>query len=265
MPDALVVLGLGFFLGMRHATDADHVVAIATIVTRQQTTRAAAIAGLLWGVGHSLTVFVVGAAIILARIAIPDRVGVGLELSVGLMLIVLGVANIVAFFHLRPAVWRRGGHGVAGEVHTHAHGHGDYVHTHPHGHSPDVHPHRPDQTPLAKLDRMFERARLYGWVRPVVIGTLHGLAGSAAVALLVAAAVADTSSAVAYLIVFGIGTIAGMVLITVSIASALRLAGQRSEKTAQRLGLISGVASVLFGVLFAYQVLNVGSVSFNAN
>jgi hypothetical protein len=265
MSDALVVLVLGFFLGMRHATDADHVVAIATIVTRQQTTRAAAIAGLLWGVGHSLTVFVVGAAIILARIAIPDRVGAGLELSVGLMLIGLGVANIVAFFNLQPAVWRRSGNGLAAEVHTHAHGHGDYVHTHPHGHSPDVHPHRPDQTPLAKVDSMFARARLYGWVRPVVIGTLHGLAGSAAVALLVAAAVADPAWAVAYLIVFGAGTIAGMVLITVSIASALRLAGNRPEGSTERLALISGVASVLFGLLFAYQVLAAGPVAFVAH
>jgi High-affinity nickel-transport protein len=251
--DLLVVIALGFFLGMRHATDADHVIAITTIVTRQRDIAAAAITGLLWGVGHTLTLTLVGSSIILFNLAIPDRVGLGMEMSVGLMLIVLGLMNLSAFLSLRPGAWRRLGHSSA-RVHSHAHSHGDYVHTHPHGHTPEVHPHAPDQTPLASIDRWFGRLRLYGYVRPVVVGVVHGLAGSAAITLIVVAAVRDPRWAFAYLLVFGVGTIAGMMLITMSIASAFHYAGARSETATRRFGLACGVVSVLFGVVLAYQM-----------
>jgi high-affinity nickel-transport protein len=254
MPDILVVLALGFSLGVRHATDADHVVAVTTIVSRQRDVLAAAVTGLLWGLGHSLTVIVVGSAIILFNLAIPNWLGTSMEFSVGLMLVVLGLYNLAAFFNLRPGVWRRAGTGSSEVVHSHAHSHGDYVHSHPHGHAPDAHPHRADQTPLAAIDRRFGESRFYGRTRPIVIGIVHGLAGSAAVTLLVVAAVRDAASAVAYLLVFGLGTMAGMMVITMSIASALRLAGARTETASRRLGLVAGVASILFGLVFAYDV-----------
>jgi high-affinity nickel-transport protein len=254
MPESLVILALGFSLGVRHATDADHVVAITTIVTRQREIFAAAVTGLLWGVGHSLTVIAVGSAIILFNLAIPNWVGMGMELSVGVMLVVLGLYNLAAFFNLRPGIWRGAGTGTSEVVHSHAHSHGDYIHSHPHGHAPDAHPHRADQTPLAAIDRRFGRSRLYGHARPIVIGVIHGLAGSAAVTLLVVAAVRDAGWAIAYLLVFGLGTMAGMMIITMSIASALRVAGARTETASRRLGLIAGVASILFGVAFSYQV-----------
>jgi high-affinity nickel-transport protein len=254
MPDFLVVLALGFFLGMRHATDADHVVAVTTILTRQRDILAAAVTGLLWGLGHTLTVLAVGSAIILLNLAMPSWFGVSMELSVGVMLIVLGLLNVATFFNFRPAMWRRAGVSSSQLVHTHVHSHGDYVHNHPHGHGPDVHPHRPDQTPLAAIDRTFGRSHLYERARPVVVGIVHGLAGSAAVTLLVVAAVPNPAWAIGYLLVFGAGTIAGMMLITMSLASALRFAGARSEAASRRLGLAAGVASIVFGVLFAYQV-----------
>lgn len=253
MPDMFVVLVLGFFLGMRHATDADHVIAVTTIVTRQRETLAAAATGLLWGIGHTLTVLAVGSAIILFNVAIPHRVGVGMELSVGMMLIVLGALNVIAFLNLRPGAWRCSGPGHSRELHAHPHSHGDYVHSHPHGHTPDVHPHRPDQTPLAAIDRWFGGSRLYGYGRPVVVGVVHGLAGSAAITLLVVAAVRNPSWAIAYLLVFGLGTIAGMVLITMSIASAFRL-GNQSGTGSRRFGLACGLASVVFGLSFVYQI-----------
>jgi high-affinity nickel-transport protein len=253
MSDALVVVALGFFLGMRHATDADHVIAVSTIVSRQRDIVAAAVTGLLWGAGHTLTILAVGSAIILFNVAIPYRVGAGMELSVGVMLIVLGVLNVAAFLNLRPEVWRRAGRGSQ-TVHAHPHSHGDYVHTHPHGHAPDAHPHAHDQTPLASIDRRFGRSRIYGHARPVVVGLVHGLAGSAGVTLLVVAAVRDPRWAIAYLLVFGLGTIAGMMLITMSIASAVRLAGAHSETVTRRFGLAFGVASVVFGVMLAYQM-----------
>ena len=253
MTDALVVVALGFFLGMRHATDADHVVAVTTIVTRERDQRMATLTGFLWGVGHSLTVVAVGAAIVLFNLTIANRVSLGLELSVAVMIVMLGVLNVTAFLNYRPSVWRRLV-GRSGQVHAHPHSHGDYVHTHPHGHAPEVHPHPVDRTPVASLDRRFGRWRLYRYARPVVVGVVHGLAGSAAVTLLVVTVVRDPKWAIAYLTVFGLGTTAGMMLVTVSIASAIRFAGGRSEVMSRRFGLVAGIAAMVFGIVFAYGV-----------
>jgi len=229
--EAGAVLALGFFLGMRHATDADHVVAVTTIITRQRDILAAARVGLLWGLGHTLTVAAVGSAIILANVAIPHAVGVGMELSVGVMLVMLGAVNVAAYLNLTPASWLRA---VAGTGHERrpTHDHGDR---------------------LAAIDRWANRSRLFDLTRPVVVGIVHGLAGSAAVALLVLAAVRDPYWAVAYLCVFGLGTMAGMMLITVGIASAFRFAGGRSEAASRRFGFACGLASIIFGLSFAYQ------------
>jgi high-affinity nickel-transport protein len=259
MPDLYVVIALGFFLGMRHATDADHVVAVTTIVARQRDLVAAAATGLLWGLGHTLTIVAVGSAIILFNLAISPRVEMGMELSVGAMLVVLGVINVAAFFDLRPGVWRRVGAGASTEVHAHAHSHGDYVHSHRHGNSPEQHPHRPDQTPLAALDRRLGRLRLYLRLRPVIVGVVHGLAGSAAVTFLVVAAVREPRWAMAYLLVFGVGTMAGMMVITMAIASAFRATTQGSEAVGRRLCLVFGVVSILFGVSFAYEIWTAAS------
>src|SRR5712691_5918118 len=124
MVPVVSIIALGFFLGMRHATDPDHVIAVTTIVSRQRSVRQAALIGVLWGLGHTITIFVVGSAIILFGLVIPPRVGLTMELSVGLMLILLGVLNLSGIMRwitekvtpLQP-----------GE-HTHPHGHGDYVH-----------------------------------------------------------------------------------------------------------------------------------------
>jgi high-affinity nickel-transport protein len=259
MPDLYVVLALGFFLGTRHATDADHVVAVTTIVTRQRDLVAAAATGLLWGLGHTITIVAVGSAIILFNLAISPRVEMGMELSVGAMLVVLGLINVATFFDLRPGRWRRVEAGAGRKVHAHAHSHGDYVHSHRHGHLPEQHPHRPDQTPLAALDRRLGRLGLYLRLRPLIVGVVHGLAGSAAVTFLVVAAVREPRWAIAYLVVFGLGTMAGMMVITVAIASAFRLATHGSESVSRRLGLVFGVVSILFGVSFAYEIWSAAS------
>ncbi|HEY8105192.1 MAG TPA: hypothetical protein VIE46_03735, partial [Gemmatimonadales bacterium] len=156
MTDLLAVLALGFFLGMRHATDPDHVIAVTTIVARQRTTKSAALIGAVWGVGHTLTILLVGSGIILFRWVIPDRIGLSMELAVGIMLIVLGIANLREFLGLArqagatatAAPVRAAPEAAPAHVHSHAHSHGDYVHTHPHGHQPEAHPHRSDQTPI---------------------------------------------------------------------------------------------------------------------
>src|SRR5271170_6986979 len=163
------ILAVGFFLGMRHATDPDHVIAVTTIVSNQRNSMRAALIGAFWGVGHTVTIFVVGAGIILFNLVIPVRVGLGMELSVAVMLIILGLFNVAGFLRSMPdgSNPAPGGEEV---VHSHPHSHGEYIHQHPHGHQPEAHPHAPDRTPLAWMDRVFGGIGLYQYLRPFVIG-----------------------------------------------------------------------------------------------
>src|SRR5438270_4015453 len=132
---------LGFFLGMRHATDPDHVIAVSTIVTRQPTIRAALLIGSLWGVGHTLTIVAVGGAIVLFTIVIPPRLGLSMEMAVALMLIVLGMWNLTGF--LEQIRGFRPSNGVgAGRLRAHLHSHRDYVHNHLPGTGSAQHGHR---------------------------------------------------------------------------------------------------------------------------
>ena len=249
MTSLLAVTVLGFFLGMRHATDPDHVIAVTTIVSRHRTAGGAAAIGALWGVGHTLTIMVVGAGIILLGWVIPARVGLSLELSVGVMLIVLGLMNLSGVLQrvtdsLTPSA----------KVHAHPHPHGDYVHTHIHGHDPESHPHAADQTPLSRLDRWFGKLGLYQILRPLIVGVVHGLAGSAAVALLVLTTIGNTGWAVLYLLVFGVGTIVGMMLITAAIAWPFTYTGRRLAGLPHGLRVASGVISLAVGLALAYRI-----------
>ena len=247
----LSIIAVGFFLGMRHATDPDHVIAVTTIVSRQRNLLRAALTGMFWGVGHTLTIFVVGTAIILFDVVIPARIGLSMEFSVGLMLIVLGAMNIVGFLRSTRSLSSSESE-EAEVVHVHPHSHGDHVHTHAHGHTP-AHSHS-HQTPLTWLDRLFGKVGLYQQLCPLVVGIVHGLAGSAAVALLILTTIRNPHWAIAYLLVFGLGTVGGMMLITMSIASAFRFVGQRHEMFSRRLGLASGLLSLAFGLFLAYQI-----------
>lgn len=251
MTSLLAILALGFMLGVRHATDPDHVVAVTTIVSGQRSIKRAALIGAAWGVGHTLTILIVGGGIILFKWAIPARVGLAMELAVAVMLIVLGVASLTGTIR-----WlRRARHASAGHVHSHPHVHGDYVHTHPHGHAPESHPHRDDATPLARIDRHLGTIGSYRLVRPLIVGVVHGLAGSAAVALLVLAAITTPLWSVAYLLIFGIGTIAGMMIITAAISVPFALSGTGQFLQLQRgLRVASGLISLGFGLVVAYRI-----------
>src|SRR5262252_1972576 len=134
------VLLLGFFLGMRHATDPDHVIAVTTIVSRQRSVVGAAWTGVLWGIGHTLTILAVGGAIILFGLVIPPHVGLGMEFSVAVMLLLLGILTLTGV--TRRIQEARDGTAHADDAerrHAHPHSHGDYVHNHAHGHAPEPH------------------------------------------------------------------------------------------------------------------------------
>ncbi len=253
MSSLLAVVLLGFFLGMRHATDPDHVIAVTTIVARHRQRGGAAIIGALWGIGHTLTILVVGAGIILLGWVIPPRLGLSLELAVGVMLIVLGFMNLAGAGGEITESVTPGGHDHSGG-HVHPHPHGDYVHTHAHGHDPESHPHAPEQTPLARMDRWLGSLGLYQLARPLVVGVVHGLAGSAAVALLVLTTIRDPRWAVLYLLVFGLGTVAGMMLITAAIAWPFARAGARFATLHRGLRVASGLVSLVFGAVIAYKI-----------
>lgn len=240
------IVAIGFVLGMRHATDADHVVAVSTIVSRERRVGSAALIGLLWGVGHTLTIVAVGVGIIAFELVIPPRLGLSMELSVGVMLVILGFANLRGLkeaWSSREA--RRAGMGLEPGVRAAELAAGENVRGHSHDGA---------ERTMGAMDRWFGARRLYGWVRPLIVGLVHGLAGSGAVALLVLTTVHDSAWAVAYLLVFGVGTMAGMMLITVGMASALRYAGARSGWINRRLSVATGCISVAFGVFVVYQM-----------
>jgi high-affinity nickel-transport protein len=238
------IIAIGFFLGMRHATDPDHVIAVTTIVTRQRNVGRAALIGVFWGLGHTLTIFAVGSAIILFNMVIPARIGLSMELSVAVMLIALGVWNVASFLRAVPA--------GTPHVHSHPHSHDGHVHTHEHVHVSETHTH--EHAEIAALDQRFGKAGPYQVLRPLLVGIVHGLAGSAAVALLILATIQNSRWAIAYLLVFGVGTIAGMMIITMSLASTFHFVGHRFERFSHRLAMASGLVSLAFGLVIAYQI-----------
>jgi len=239
------LLMLGFFLGMRHATDADHVVAIATIVARQRSLRGSALIGAVWGVGHTITIMAVGGAIILFGVVIPPRLGLSMEFAVGVMLVLLGVLTLTG-------AGRLGGAAIG---HRHAHAHGDYVHSHPHAHDAAGHGHIEDRTPLAWLDRsILGGLPMYQYARPLVVGLVHGLAGSAAVALLVLTIIREPAWAMGYLLLFGVGTIGGMMLITLVLAAPFALTSSALPRFNWQLRVVSGLVSFGFGLFLVYDI-----------
>jgi len=236
------ILILGFFLGMRHATDPDHVVAVMTIVTKQRGVAKAGVIGALWGVGHTFTIFLVGVAIILFKVSIPPRLGLSMEFAVGLMLILLGVLNLTGVLR-----WLQ------------------------HKFTPSMVMPQEQTAPVTVsstrgnwLDRHLREMGLYNALRPLVIGTVHGLAGSAAVAILVMTTITDPWWAIAYLLLFGLGTVAGMAAMTTAMAYPIVYTGRKMFRWNQALAVGSGVLSVAFGMFISFQI-GIGGGLFTGN
>jgi high-affinity nickel-transport protein len=245
MTEILALAGFGFLLGMRHATDADHVIAVTTILSRSRRFLDSTLIGGLWGLGHTVTVLVVGALIIGFNVVIPPPVGLALEFTVAVMLILLGVLNLTGAMRwlterLTPPA------PLHGHSHEHLHAHEAGEELHPHGHA-HLHGHGSDPGLLAT----------FGWfqlLRPLAVGLVHGLAGSAAVALLVLATIQDTGAAMLYLVIFSAGVAAGMAILTTLIGLPFLVSRTRSERINRWLTVGSGVLSLALGLYLAYQI-----------
>ncbi len=247
MVSYLSLLLLGLVLGMRHATDADHVIAVSTIVSRERSLAGSLRLGLAWGVGHSITILAVGGAIIFLGLSLPSKLNSGLELAVAMTLVLLGI------WAMRGVLSSAKGAADAVPSHSHVHSHGDYAHRHRHGHSAGEHGHEAADTPLAKLDSKLGAERLYVLLRPFVVGVVHGLAGSAAIALMILAAINDTLLAFVYLLVFSLGTAAGMLIVTAVVALPMAISGRRFPRYNRRLQTAFALLSVAVGGFLLLQ------------
>src|SRR5262245_40614580 len=202
--NALAVLAMGLLLGLRHAADPDHVVAVSTIVARTRRVLPATWLGMVWGFGHTLTLFAVASGIVLFNWVVPPRVGLTLEFCVAVALIVLGLVNLKGHRHAPNELEEGPGRPLAG--------------------------------------------------RAFVVGLVHGLSGSAAVALMTLAAVRDPRLACGYLAVFALGTLAGMALITTSFAVPLTVAVGRSQRVQCSIRALTGALSLGFGCWLVYSI-----------
>lgn len=214
------MLGLGFVLGLRHALEADHVAAVSAIASRSSTVWRSGGIGLCWGLGHTAVLLVAGLLVVGFKIAIPDEVAQGLECAVGLMLVVLG-GSLAWTIYREEWHWHR--HEHDGQLHRHLHHHREAR-----GHN---HPHWLDEA-----------------LRPFVVGMVHGLAGSAALLLLVVSTVHTLPQALAYIALFGAGSIAGMVVVGILISWPLRYAEQCGPLLQLSLRGLVSLASVAVGL-----------------
>lgn len=261
LTSGLAILAIGFLLGMRHATDPDHVIAVSTIVSRERSIPKAGLIGILWGCGHTLTIAVVGSAIILFGVVIPPRAGLTMEFSVGLMLILLGVLNLTGAMKWLSEKFSPSHPRVTGD-HAHLHEHDHHLHFHWHSHSAAQEHHADNLAPprwftlseAKSSPSLFVSLGLFHALRPLLVGIVHGLAGSAAVALLVLSTIRNPKWALLYLFIFGVGTIAGMMLITAALALPLSFAGHRFTWLNRGLVFGSGLLSSCFGIFVCYDV-----------
>ncbi|MEP6741022.1 MAG: hypothetical protein ABJB61_00880, partial [bacterium] len=228
---SLGMLGLGVIFGLKHATEVDHIVAVSAIVSEQRKLIRAAFVGGLWGVGHTTSLIVVGVIVLWLRISIPHSVADWLEFGVALMIISLGVMAMIRALRSRTT------------IHVHQHVHDASLHTHIHFHEPC----HQDET-LARHSHEVKRIGL----KPVIVGAMHGLAGSAALTLLVLTQINSAVLGILYLAVFGVGSIAGMLLMSGLMGLPFALGSRRLTKLHYGFQMLAGGLSVSFGIWYAY-------------
>jgi ABC-type nickel/cobalt efflux system permease component RcnA len=226
MADVFSILLLGFLIGMRHALEADHLAAVATLAARGGGRRATVVRGAVWGVGHTLALFLVAGLCLVLRLSIPEHVSQRLELAVGLMLLGLGTEIIWR--------WRRRG------IHVHVHRHGDdRLHIHAHSHVPGE-IHDPDHHTHAHAAPFPRRA--------LAIGIVHGIAGSGALVVLTVQTLGSVWLGLVYVLLFGAGSIAGMAALSLVIAVPLELSAQRLTRMYSGLEVAIGLGTIAVGL-----------------
>ena len=223
----LSMLGLGFVLGLKHALDPDHMVAVSTIVSESQSVKRSSLVGTFWGLGHTLSLLAAGIVVIALKVQISDRVALWMEFTVALMLIVLGSRAMVKSLR----AWK---------LHRHRHTHDGSTHTHLHLHHGNEHAHR--HRHLIRLS-----------ARPFLVGIVHGMAGSAALTLLVLATIPSAIAGLVYIAIFGIGSVGGMLVMSSLISLPFVFTRNRFNAVSEGLQVAVGLLSLSFGLFLVWQ------------
>src|SRR3954462_9913259 len=226
------VLGLGFLLGMQHALEADHIAAVSSIAARRSEVRDIVKHGLTWGLGHTLTLFTFAGAAILLGHAIPERLSRPLETAVGIMLVGLGT----------HVLWRLSRE----RMHLHAHRHPDgTVHVHAHSHAGEVVPH---------ARAAHAHGHGFRW-RTLLVGLMHGMAGSAALLVLTVSQVSSPARGLGYVALFGIGSMVGMGALSTVIAVPLAVSARWLTWANRGLQGAVGLVTVAIGIMTVVETV----------
>lgn len=220
------VLLIGFVLGLQHATEADHLAAVSTIVSEKKNLFTASIVGSLWGVGHTISLFAVGIIVVFLKLQISETVEARLEAVVGVMLVILGLNALRKLFQAK-------------KLHFHTHEHGGHLHTHIHTHT----------------DEAAEKSHHRFSPRSVIVGMVHGLAGSAALMLLVVPTIPSPWVALLYILIFGVGSIGGMMAMSFLIGLPFHFTANRFDILNKVTRLCAGVFSLSLGFHIIYAKL----------
>ena len=224
----LSVLGFGFVLGLKHALDPDHLVAVSAIVSESKSVKKSSLVGTFWGLGHTLSLLSAGIVVIVLKVQISDRVALWMEFAVALMLILLGLKSMIK--HLRG--WN---------LHRHRHTHNGSTHTH-------LHLHHAGETQRHRHLHLIDIG-----ARPLLVGVVHGIAGSAALTLLVLTTIQSAVAGFIYIIVFGIGSVAGMLIVSSLIGLPFVFTPKRFKLLNEGLQAAVGLFSLTFGLFLAWQ------------
>lgn len=220
------LLGFGFLLGMRHAFDADHIAAVSTIISKNKSMKASSLLGMFWGFGHTIALLFVGLIVLMFKIKIPEKFAVSFELIVGVMLIILGV-NLLLTINKN-------------KIHIHKHKHDYEEHVHFHSHEIIKHHHH-KHIPLKQS---------------LIIGLIHGLAGSAFLTLLILTNIPSTLLGLIYILLFGIGSVIGMMLIASVISLPFKLVPSNFQKTQKILRTVTGLFGTIIGLIVIIWTMN---------
>ena len=217
---AIAVLLLGFVFGLYHAIEADHLGAVSAIVSEHKNVLTASVIGGFWGLGHTISLFIVGALVIFVKVQISENTEGFLEGVVGIMLVFLGLNAIRKIF-------------AAQKIHTHTHDHDGHQHSH-------IHIHREEKAEVSH-HRFAPRSML--------VGMIHGLAGSAGLMLLVLPTIPSPSVALLYIAIFGIGSIAGMMIMSLLMGLPLYFTAGRFISINRGIRLLAGAFSLVWGAM----------------